>query len=580
RAGEGPAPGPRPTGEPARGGGEEESEEEARRAQAVRLVNRARDLNRSGNWRQAVDLLRVAAATDPSYSQPHRWLGYIYEQQYDRATKGEQRGEFQRKAIAAYAKALSIKRDAEFVEPHMARLFFARDFPRVLDAESVPYAPARFAIGSALLVPPDAPESEPVRGGYAYTVSVVYPPESKDATGIEVWPRSPRGGMRYGRASAEAQERFNRVSYGFTLQPREGMYTLQFVAHYASEALQLRSVGVEALAARVMGALLHFYWYSVVYLGVQPVDVSDVWLSQYSEAGAAQTGEDILINDIGTPREPIEWLREVAHEYGHLVLPRIGDFVEPDDTGSGVLGERLFLAWLADEAERVAGGKWPASSVQSAANAMWGGEDVAVESFVANHCDEPLVFWLLHGPKSELASGRSREALEWLTGLALYVEAAHGAPMLAQAFRDTEGEGPEDFLRGCQRAVERRLEVGALHVKPAVFIPGASEADTAGYHRLGSSAGVQLPPDGRAAYWVYLPTGSWTCRVRAQSEGDVTLGVALDGAASSGLVIRAGDESGEAALRDVQGGWHRLVISVANAEGEVMLEDIAIGEAG
>jgi hypothetical protein len=554
----------------------EESEAAQRRAQADRLIEQAKDFNRSGDWNRAAEVLRQAAVTDPSYSQPLRWLGFTYEEQYKRATKPELRHAFQRDAIAAYASARAIKPDPEWVDPRLARLFFADEFPPMLDAACLSDVPPLFVSGSCLLVPPDAQASQPVHGGFAYTVSVIYPPEAADATGTEVWPTSPKGTRRYPTTPPEALERFNRVSYGYSLQPREQVYVLKFVEHYASEALEARALPTAPLAAKVMNALLHLYWYSVVYLGVQPVDVTDVWLSQLATPGGEQIGTSILINDVATPREPVEWIREVAHEYGHLVLPSIGRFVEPDDTGSGILGERLFLAWLAEEFERAAGARWPAKAVQSAANTFWSGEEVAIQSFVTNYCDEPVIFWLLKGPDSDLVSQQSREALEWLTGFALYIQAAHGTPLLAQAFRDTQGSTSQDFRTGCEKAVSRTLEERDLHLNPRVFVPGASRTDSRAFHHLGEAEDLCLGAEDHAIYWVYLPMGSWAISASVVADSDVTLGLALDAGAPSGLVIRKGEAGPEALLPDVQQGWHQLTVSAANAERPFAIRDLVI----
>ena len=42
----------------------------------------------------------------------------------------------------------------------------------------------------------------------------------------------------------------------------------------------------------------------------------------------------------------MEAVREIAHEYGHAVLPAIGGFKEPEDWANGSLGERLFIRYL------------------------------------------------------------------------------------------------------------------------------------------------------------------------------------------------------------------------------------------
>ena len=43
---------------------------------------------------------------------------------------------------------------------------------------------------------------------------------------------------------------------------------------------------------------------------------------------------------------PVEAVREVAHEYGHAILPAIGGFQSPEEWANGALGERLFVRYL------------------------------------------------------------------------------------------------------------------------------------------------------------------------------------------------------------------------------------------
>ena len=74
-------------------------------------------------------------------------------------------------------------------------------------------------------------------------------------------------------------------------------------------------------------------------------------LGQDFEAGQVRRANTIYIYDIASFKDPIEMAREVAHEYGHAVLPAIGGFKTPEDWANGYLGERLFLRWLRDAYE-------------------------------------------------------------------------------------------------------------------------------------------------------------------------------------------------------------------------------------
>lgn len=83
--------------------------------------------------------------------------------------------------------------------------------------------------------------------------------------------------------------------------------------------------------------------------------VVDVFLCDGGKSGGEQgifTGKSgkqsncIYIYDIGSFTEPVEMAREIAHEYGHAVLPAIKGFQEPEEWANGYLGEKLFLIEL------------------------------------------------------------------------------------------------------------------------------------------------------------------------------------------------------------------------------------------
>lgn len=65
-------------------------------------------------------------------------------------------------------------------------------------------------------------------------------------------------------------------------------------------------------------------------------------------------GRDLYLYAAGVACPPGEWLRELAHEYGHIALPGIGGFTRTDDPwADGELGELLFIKWLAASGESV-----------------------------------------------------------------------------------------------------------------------------------------------------------------------------------------------------------------------------------
>ncbi len=70
---------------------------------------------------------------------------------------------------------------------------------------------------------------------------------------------------------------------------------------------------------------------------------------QNADAGGEQFRDRVYIFSIYSHRSPIEWMREIAHEYGHYILPGVTGFTSPEAWANGVLGERLFLYWIGED---------------------------------------------------------------------------------------------------------------------------------------------------------------------------------------------------------------------------------------
>lgn len=67
--------------------------------------------------------------------------------------------------------------------------------------------------------------------------------------------------------------------------------------------------------------------------------------------GASSKVNTIYIYDLPSLKDPLEKIRELAHEYGHAVLPAVGGYDAPESWANGYLGEKLFLQHLADAKE-------------------------------------------------------------------------------------------------------------------------------------------------------------------------------------------------------------------------------------
>ncbi len=152
--------------------------------------------------------------------------------------------------------------------------------------------------------------------------------------------------------------------------------------------------------------------------------IVDVYLCFGGEPGGEQLFDEeyenrisrrvntIYIYQIGTFTNPIEMARELAHEYGHAVLPPVGGFQTPEDWGNGYLGEKLYMRYLMNQV--VAKRLGPEDAMGATASEL--------KQFVAKEID-PL--WLpicRSGPNLKLIGGKGQKALDAYLGLALYAD--------------------------------------------------------------------------------------------------------------------------------------------------------------
>jgi hypothetical protein len=124
------------------------------------------------------------------------------------------------------------------------------------------------------------------------------------------------------------------------------------------------------------------------------------------------TVNTIYIYKLQTFTGPVEMAREVAHEYGHAVLPPIGGFKQPEAWATGYLGEKLFLKWIRDGMIMKKLGPEDAM----------GASLPALNTWIANNVDKLIVKAGTQFPDPTLIN-ESAGGMEAFNGLAMYVEA-------------------------------------------------------------------------------------------------------------------------------------------------------------
>lgn len=287
-------------------------------------------------------------------------------------------------------------------------------------------------------------------------------------------------------------------SHALSLQVREtASYRTRF-------NIYLQDPADEALAACAARPLSWLYHLVTSRLGrPHPAAPLPVYLRRSAEAGAEEYQGAIYLHGVQVERTPLEWLRELAHEYGHVVLPAFGPFARPEPAAAGYLGERLFLKALLLDYQ--APDLWPGLAPSE------------IESFRLTKIRGPLLDPL----------GADVEPMEVFITRMLRVEACYGSALLSRLlarYRDRRPEHVELFL---------------------------GEA-------LGEAA-VQAPPRVHAAlgsdiWWVLSPPGRWRLRFAAAS-GEAELRDTLSG---EPLPARSEGAGLSFALTGAPGAWMRL----------------------
>jgi hypothetical protein len=183
------------------------------------------------------------------------------------------------------------------------------------------------------------------------------------------------------------------------------------------------------------------------------VDWSPVSMPWLAAGQVMSAPGDIMFFKVGTPRSEGEWLRQIVHEYGHVVLPPFGGFQPPAEPfGNGAVGETVAMLWAA-----AAGDEWNVTVPASTPRALPVTSLVDNPSrpkpqnvpepatlparplreelllHVARHAVPALRFFNAHGPNSAWRNDRDNNGLLYLQGLHVYLDRVYGTPLLGAA---------------------------------------------------------------------------------------------------------------------------------------------------
>jgi len=236
-------------------------------------------------------------------------------------------------------------------------------------------------------------------------------------------------------------------------------------------------------------------------------------------AGTPQTDTalgDILLFQMTQTRDDAEWLRELTHEYGHVVLPAIDGFKMPlEPFANGELGETLGLLWAAS-APNV--WKLPAEFGVPSDDAKFA---QALSTQVSTQAMPALNAWKLRGPNSPLRRDTTKIGLQYLQGLAVYIERVYGTNVLGATFSPLfpnaaktanaaikpKAVTTDSIMANFPAALNFPAidsENGASVVLP-IWLPGAMDGVFVSTSDFISRANLKMKAGQKISGWLYVP---------------------------------------------------------------------------
>ncbi len=523
-----------------------EDDEQSQTRQVWELLKASRALVNEGKLEEAESKLLQARALSPQYAEVYAHLGYVYELREKRA-----------EALHAYAELLRRRPNHQYARTRLQDLFYEGAFPRQIALEDINFSPVHFAFDRCVLSFGDKAEV----AGIAYTDDLLFH-EEMERGGPPVEADVPAAG-------GNAKSLINRSTYGYISPPLGEQINLSFILSYPSKLISASQSDYRTLAPRLTHLMLRAWWYFSHYLGKEPPAEGPVktYLLEKGPPGAEAYSSAMFFYSANTPRSAVEWARQVGHEYGHLVLPPVGRYIEPEFYASGLLGERLFIQWLAEEAQAVSGTPWPQQPARQALDKLLGDEakfDAA--GYLAETAYADLQLWYEKGPDAAYIAGTGRESMHYWLGLMMWIEAALGKEGLREVMDAAPGTSPADFLYALKLVLRQHATDGGIHFNAAsldiarskLSIPPAQGA-------LGWSA-IKLAAGDSAVLAMYIPAGLWKLRLVPPGPG-ITL--TFDG--KGPLPVEAEDG---VSLGKVTEAWHTFELS--NQGGEIELRSIEL----
>lgn len=480
---------------------------------AASVVRKARQLIAAEKLDDAAALLSSALERFPTDPEIHNNLGYIFELQKRVDDAAEH-----------YAATLTFAPSNQYAAERLESIFFGEAFPSRLRPEHLGVLPVRFA--RLQVVGPDGMPRQA-----AVTVSALYPTEMRHTS------RPVRRVVPPGVETGEECQ-FNRVVYVFVqMDAKKGVLKRAADVYYPSEILSRdgRDYGPLALSLARMAARFQIYLGCWPDLPVSPKPLR-VWLCEGGPAGGEHHNGDIYLYQVAALRPGEEWLRELAHELGHALLPPLSGYSRPERSIAGLVGEAWLMSALAFEAEQTQRRPWSSPQGMAWLQGLWPLGALDLRDYVTKQLAGYVERWIDQGPYGTGETDSPRAA-EVACGFLLWLQAAHGTDCLAYVAQSETGTlaGLTARYRAWIAQIEEplglRAAAGFLQDRGSAWLPFGQRQVVftkerpwrtvcylpAGVWRISCDDGAELlaswRPAGRDA-----PRSDWGPRVNSQGE--------------------------------------------------------------
>jgi hypothetical protein len=257
--------------------------------------------------------------------------------------------------------------------------------------------------------------------------------------------------MTISRTDPKHGWRFTVACYGYFRTEHVSQPELRFRVY----AQQVEDLPTAQKVCRLLLRLQEVTWQRLrLQVNLQGERVLNVWLCRQGNAGGEQWRNHLYVYSVQEIAHSIEWLREVAHEFSHALLPGITGYTAPEPWANGYLGERLLLTWLEPLV----------NDGTLSAEDLCGASASDVRSFVQQRCLPLRSLWATNGFPEKDFGRTDAVGMGALIGLALYIDHVYGSTMLRATFARLAQHQPTALWEAFTEAVRESRE---LHIIPS-----------------------------------------------------------------------------------------------------------------